>query len=101
MLLAMHGCGSQTGIVHSGTDFRFPGNHAREEGIGTFRFDQALKGPLSADSKKGYAAHIDVDAWPLQRQSLYKILSPKGNPTLEALREILQQVGLRLSVATA
>ncbi len=31
---------------------------------------------------------------PLQRQSLYKILSAKGNPTLEVLREILQHLGL-------
>ena len=38
---------------------------------------------------------------PLQRQSLYQILSVKGNPTLEALRAILQHLGLRLSVAPA
>jgi probable addiction module antidote protein len=37
----------------------------------------------------------------VQRQSIYKILSPKGNPTLESLREILQQLGFRLAVAPA
>jgi probable addiction module antidote protein len=37
----------------------------------------------------------------LQRQSIYKILSEKGNPTLETLGEILQQLGLRLAVTQA
>ena len=37
----------------------------------------------------------------VQRQSVYKILSPKGNPTLESLSEILQQLGFRLAVAPA
>lgn len=38
---------------------------------------------------------------PLQRQSLYKVLSAQGNPTLETLGDILQSLGLRLSVAPA
>ncbi|MDA1275583.1 MAG: hypothetical protein O2960_16315 [Verrucomicrobia bacterium] len=38
---------------------------------------------------------------PLQRQSLYKVLSAKGNPTLETLGGILQHLSLRLSVAPA
>lgn len=38
---------------------------------------------------------------PLQRQSLYKVLSAQGNPTLETLGDILQYLGLRLSVAPA
>ena len=38
---------------------------------------------------------------PIQRQSLYKVLSAQGNPTLETLGEILQHLGLRLSVAPA
>jgi len=38
---------------------------------------------------------------PLQRQSLYKVLSAQGNPTLETLGDILQHLGLRLSVAPA
>jgi probable addiction module antidote protein len=36
---------------------------------------------------------------PMSRQSLYKVLSIKGNPTLETLGEILRFLGLRLSVA--
>ena len=36
----------------------------------------------------------------LKRPSLYKILSKKGNPTLETLQEILKPLGLRVSVAT-
>jgi probable addiction module antidote protein len=36
----------------------------------------------------------------LQRPSLYKILSKKGNPTLETLQEILKPLGLRVSVAS-
>ncbi|MEK7686446.1 MAG: addiction module antidote protein [Verrucomicrobiota bacterium] len=35
----------------------------------------------------------------LKRPSLYKILSPRGNPTLETLQEILKPLGLRVSVA--
>lgn len=35
----------------------------------------------------------------LKRPSLYKILSRKGNPTLETLQEILEPLGLRVSVA--
>ena len=35
----------------------------------------------------------------LKRPSLYKILSKNGNPTLETLREILEPLGLRVSVA--
>ncbi|MBI2927278.1 MAG: putative addiction module antidote protein [Verrucomicrobia bacterium] len=38
---------------------------------------------------------------PLQRQSLYKVLSAKGNPTIETLGQILRHLGLRLSVAQA
>src|SRR5689334_6226057 len=34
----------------------------------------------------------------LNRQSLYKSLSAKGNPTLGTLREVLQQLGLRLAI---
>ena len=34
----------------------------------------------------------------LKRPSLYKILSPRGNPTLETLQEILKPLGLRVSV---
>lgn len=37
----------------------------------------------------------------LQRQSLYKVLSKQGNPTLETLGEILKPLDLRLSVAAA
>jgi probable addiction module antidote protein len=35
----------------------------------------------------------------LKRTSLYKILSRNGNPTLETLQEILEPLGLRVSVA--
>jgi len=34
----------------------------------------------------------------LKRPSLYKILSKNGNPTLETLQEILEPLGLRVSV---
>jgi probable addiction module antidote protein len=37
----------------------------------------------------------------LKRPSLYKILSKRGNPTLETLQEILQPLGLRVSIAPA
>jgi len=35
----------------------------------------------------------------IKRTSLYKILSKKGNPTLTTLQEILNPLGLRVSVA--
>jgi len=37
----------------------------------------------------------------LKRPSLYKILSKRGNPTLETLQAILEALGLRVTVATA
>lgn len=36
----------------------------------------------------------------LKRPSLYKILSSKGNPTLQTLQEILEPLGLRVSIAS-
>jgi probable addiction module antidote protein len=36
----------------------------------------------------------------LSRESLYRALSPKGNPTLKTLLAVLRAVGLRLSVET-
>lgn len=35
---------------------------------------------------------------PLARQSLYKVLSSSGNPTLSTLQQILRQFGLRVAV---
>lgn len=35
----------------------------------------------------------------ISRESLYRALSPKGNPTLKTLIAVLKTVGLRLSVA--
>jgi len=37
----------------------------------------------------------------LSRESLYRSLSPKGNPTLKTLIAVLKAVGLRLSVTEA
>ncbi len=37
----------------------------------------------------------------IKRPSLYKILSKNGNPTLETLQEILEPLGLRVSVTLA
>ncbi len=35
----------------------------------------------------------------ITRESLYRALSPKGNPTLKTLTAVLKAVGLRLAVA--
>lgn len=35
----------------------------------------------------------------IKRESLYRALSPKGNPTLKTLTAVLKVVGLRLAVA--
>jgi probable addiction module antidote protein len=37
----------------------------------------------------------------ISRESLYRALSPKGNPTLKTLIAVLKAVGLRLSVTPA
>ena len=37
----------------------------------------------------------------ISRESLYRALSPKGNPTLKTLVAVLKTLGLRLSVAEA
>ena len=55
----------------------------------------ALKDVVDARGGVGALA----DKVPLQRQSLYKVLSKQGNPTLETLGAILKPLGLRLSVA--
>ncbi len=34
----------------------------------------------------------------IQRESLYRALSPKGNPTLKTLMAVLDAAGLRLAV---
>ena len=55
----------------------------------------ALKDVVEAGGGMGeLAGRVD-----LQRPSLYKILSKRGNPTLETLQEILKPLGLRVSVA--
>ena len=36
----------------------------------------------------------------ISRESLYRTLSPKGNPTLKTMLAVLKTVGLRLSVET-
>jgi probable addiction module antidote protein len=40
-----------------------------------------------------------AEAAGISRESLYRALSPKGNPTLKTLIAVLNTVGLRLSVA--
>ena len=35
----------------------------------------------------------------IQRESLYRALSPKGNPTLKTLVAVLEAAGLRLAIA--
>jgi len=37
----------------------------------------------------------------ISRESLYRALSPKGNPTLKTLLAVLKAVGMRLSVTPA
>jgi len=39
-----------------------------------------------------------AEAAGVQRESLYRALSPKGNPTLNTLLAVLKSVGMRLSV---
>ncbi len=39
-----------------------------------------------------------AEAAGVQRESLYRALSPKGNPTMNTLLAVLKSVGMRLSV---
>jgi probable addiction module antidote protein len=52
-----------------------------------------------AEAYGGLAA-IALDAG-ISRESLYRALSPKGNPTLRTLLAVLKSVGMRLSVEPA
>lgn len=45
---------------------------------------------------KGMTAIAEASG--LKRESLYKALSSKGNPTLDTLHKLLEALGLRLSV---
>jgi len=45
----------------------------------------------------GGLAHVAAEAG-ISRESLYRTLSPKGNPTLKTLLAVLKTVGMRLSV---
>lgn len=58
-------------------------------------FLQALR--TLANAKGGLTALAEKTN--LSRQNLYRALSPKGNPTLSTLTEILSALGFRLSVA--
>ncbi len=49
-----------------------------------------------AEAYGGLAA-VAADAG-ISRESLYRALSPKGNPTLKTLLAVLKTVGMRLSV---
>jgi len=51
-----------------------------------------------ADARLGGMSALS-DATSLNRESLYKSLSGKGNPTFETLTKVLEAIGLRLSVA--
>ena len=42
-----------------------------------------------------------AEAAGIKRESLYRALSPTGNPTLKTLTAVLKAVGLRLAVAPA
>ena len=54
----------------------------------------ALKDVVEASGGVGgLASRVSI-----KRPSLYKILSKRGNPTLETLQEILKPLGLRVSI---
>ncbi len=59
-------------------------------------FLQALR--TLANAKGGLTALAEKTN--LSRQNLYRALSPKGNPTLSTLTEILSALGFRLSVTS-
>jgi probable addiction module antidote protein len=46
---------------------------------------------------KGGVAHV-AKAAGLKRESLYRALSPRGNPRLSTLRAVMKAVGLKLTV---
>ena len=62
-----------------------------EEGMDVFLL--ALRDVAAAHGMKRLA-----DGAELNRESLYRMLSEQGNPQLDSLISILQQLGLRLSI---
>jgi probable addiction module antidote protein len=59
-------------------------------------FLQALRDVAQANQM----THV-AEATGLNRESLYKMLSPKGNPGIHSLKAVLNAVGLRLTVDVA
>jgi len=56
-------------------------------------FLKALRNVAQANEMKKVA-----DAAGIKRESLYRVLSDNGNPTLETLRSVLGALGLRISI---
>lgn len=50
-----------------------------------------------AEARLGGIAPL-AEATGLNRETLYRTLSPRGNPTLDTLRRILHALGLRVAV---
>ena len=50
------------------------------------------------NTKEFFNKFLDAANAGLSRESLYRALSPKGNPTLKTLVAVLKAVGLRLTV---
>jgi probable addiction module antidote protein len=89
------GSNFQTDLLKRLKDPKFAANYvmaAIEENDAGF-LAQALSDVVKAHgtSKIAKASH-------LTRQALYKMLSPKGNPTLQSVNSVLGAVGLRVSI---
>jgi probable addiction module antidote protein len=54
---------------------------------------------IAAGSRDGLGSVAEQAG--INRESLYRALSPKGNPTLKTLLAVLKTVGMRLSVEPA
>lgn len=71
--------------------------HLEEEG----RDSEELFLMALRDVAKAYGIAEIADKTQFGRESLYKALSPSGNPKLTTLRQLLQVMGLKLSVKIA
>jgi len=60
--------------------------------------DEDFLSQALSDVVKAHGTSKIAKASHLTRQALYKMFSPKGNPTLQSVNSILGAVGLRVSI---
>ncbi len=60
--------------------------------------DDAFLAQALSDVVRAHGTSKIARATQLTRQALYKMFSPKGNPTLQSVNSVLGAIGLRMSI---